>query len=143
MPVHNRKLIVIEFTLGTGPDQQSFECQVATWNLANNSEDGEKFFTQCPDGEFREEPDPDYALEVTFYSDWRENGISDWLWANDGELVAFQLDHHPDRPAEHVRFAGNLYIKAPNVGGEARTTEQTEVTFQIEGKPDYTRPSDS
>ncbi|MEQ4301590.1 hypothetical protein ABNF97_09385 [Plantactinospora sp. B6F1] len=135
MPPHNRRLKQIEFAM----DSVSFECQVQNWTMQNNTEDGEKQFTQCPDGEFREETDPDYALELTFFSDWRENGISDWLTQNDGELVAFTLDHHPDIAAEHVQWTGELYVKAPSVGGEARATEQTEVTLQVVGKPTYTR----
>lgn len=135
MAVHNRKIKQIQF----GLDGEQFECQVQSWTLSNNTDDGETMYTQCPDGEFREEADPDFALEVTFFADWRSDGISDYLWAHDGETVPFVLDHHPDIPAEHVRWAGSVKLKAPNVGGEARTTEQTEVTLPIIGKPEYTR----
>lgn len=132
---HHRKLKQIEFSIGS----TAYQCQVQTWTLQNNTEDGERYYTQCPDGEFREEADPDYALELTFFSDWRSDGISDFLTAHDGELVTFQLDHHPDIPGEHVRWTGELYVKAPSVGGEARATETTEVTLQIKGKPTYAR----
>jgi hypothetical protein len=133
---HNRKIKVIEFTI----DGTSFECQVQTWNVANNTEDGERYYAQCPDGEFREDAEPDYALELTFFSDWRSDGISDFLTAHDMETVPFQLDHHPDIPAEHVRWAGEVKLRAPNAGGEARTTEMTEVTLPCKGKPVYSRP---
>jgi hypothetical protein len=139
VPVHHRKIKQIAFALGTDPTDVNFECQVASWQLVNNTEDGERFNTQCPDGEFREEADPDYALELTFFADWRSDGISDWLWTHKGERVAFTLDHHPDIEAEHVRWTGFLLVRAPSVGGEARTTEQTEVTLQIEGEPAYER----
>lgn len=139
MAVHHRKIKQIAFALGTDPDDVSFECQVRTWQLVNNTEDGERFYTQCPDGEFREEADPDWALELTFFADWRSDGISDWLTTHDGERVAFTLDHHPDIEGEHVRWTGFLLVRAPSVGGEARTTEQTEVTLQVEGKPPYER----
>lgn len=134
MTVHNRKVKIIEFTI----DGISFECQVQTWNLANNTEDGERFYSQCPDGEFREDAEPDYALELTFYSDWRSDGISDFLWEHDQETLDFVLDHHPDIAAEHVQWTGQVKVKAPNSGGEARTTEMTEVTLPIVGKPTYT-----
>ena len=133
---HNRKIKQIEFSLGS----ISFQCQVQTWQMQNNTEDGERQYTQCPDGEFREEADPDYALEATFFADWRSDGISDWLTAHNRELVAFQLDHHPDIVGEHVRWAGELYVRAPSVGGEVRTTETTEVTLQCKGEPVYSRP---
>jgi hypothetical protein len=134
-PQHTRKIKLIEFALGG----EQFECQVQTWNLANNSEDGELLYAQCPDGEVREESEPDYALELTFYADWRSDGVSDWLTAHDGETVTFTLDHHPDIALEHVQWTGSLKVRAPNVGGEARTTEMTEVTLPVVGKPEYAR----
>jgi hypothetical protein len=132
---HNRKLKEITFTLGG----TSFECQVQSWTMQNNSEDGERFYTFCPDGEFREDAEPDYALELKFFSDWRSAGISDYLTANDQATVAFQLDHHPNVVGEHVRWTGSVKLRAPNVGGDSRTTEMTEVTLQVIGKPTYAR----
>lgn len=132
---HHRKLKLINLAVGAN----NFECQVRTWQIVNNTEDGEKQYTYCPDGEFREDSDPDYALELTFFSDWRSGGISDFLVTNDGQQASFTLDHHPDIAAEHVQWSGDLYIKAPSVGGDARSTETQDVTLQIIGKPDYVR----
>lgn len=143
MTIHKRKIKLIEFSLGTDPSDIAFECQVSSWLLNNNTEDGDKIYTLCPTGEDTEETDPDYTLDVTFFSDWRSDGISDFLWKNDGATIGFRLDHHPDIPAEHVSWSGQLKIKAPNVGGEARATETTEVTFVIIGKPVYARPDES
>lgn len=137
MTIHQRRLKQIQFTL----DVTSFECQLRSWNIANNTEDGEKLFSFCapPDNETREEADDDYALELGLYADWRSGGVSDFLIANDQQIVAFTLNHHPDITAEHVQWTGNVKIKAPNVGGEVRTTEMTEVTLPIIGKPAYAR----
>lgn len=137
MPNHHRKLKLIEFALGTPPVQ--FECQLSSWQVVNNTEDGDKRYTFCPDGEYREETDPDYALQLTFDSDWKLNGISDFLQEHDGEESAFTLSHHPDIPEENVTWTGVCVIKAPNVGGDARTTEQQEVTLLCIGKPLYAR----
>jgi hypothetical protein len=135
MTAFNRKLKVITFTLAG----VSFECQVKEWKLVNNSGDGERFYTYCTDGEFIEDTEPDYSLELKFFSDWRSNGVSDYLTLNDLATVAFVLDHHPDLAAEHVRWSGTCKIKAPDVGGEVRTTEVTEATMQCIGKPAYAR----
>lgn len=135
MTVHSRKIKLVEFTLGG----TAFQCQVQNWRVVNNTEDGERFYAQCPDGEFFEEAEPDYALEITFFSDWRSNGVSDYLTQNDQETVAFQLDHHPDIAGEHVRWTGDCKIKAPTVGSDVRTTEMTEITLPCIGKPEYTR----
>jgi hypothetical protein len=133
MTVNHRKLKLITFTLGGN----SFECQVNKWMMNNNSDDGEKMYAFCPDGEIREDAEPDYALDITFFADWRVNGVSDYLTVNDQATVAFVLDHYPDIPAEHVRWSGNCKIKAPSVGGEPRTTEMNEVTLPVIGKPTY------
>ena len=147
MSTNNRRLKLVEFSL-TDPDDASgeplsFECQVSSWKVANNTPDGDKHYAMCPDGEFREDADPDYALELKFYADWNLNGISDFLTRVDGENVDFILDHHPDVVAEHVRWAGTVKVKAPDAGGEARAMDMTEVTLPCIGKPTYSRPSES
>lgn len=139
MSTHTRKIKIVTFSFGPTGTAEPFECQIQNWNVENNTEDGERYYAQCPDGEFREEAEPDYALSLTFFADWQLDGISDYLWTNDGQEVAFTLDHHPDVVGEHVRWTGTVKIKAPNVGGEGRTTEMTEVTLPIKGKPVYSR----
>lgn len=135
MTAHNRKLKVITFDLaGT-----EFQGQCTNWNLNNNTPDGEQFFVFAEGEEFREEADPDWSLTMTFFSDWRSGGISDYLQENDEQQVSFQLDHHPDIVGEHVRWTGSVKIKAPTVGGDVRTTETTTVTLQCVGKPAYVR----
>lgn len=132
---HNRRLKLINLSIGS----TSFECQVSSWTLQNNTDDGDLMYTFCPDGVFREEVDPDYALTLTAFADWRSGGLSDFLVANDGTTATFVLDHHPDVPEEHVTWTGNVVVKAPNVGGDARATETHEITLQCVGKPVYTR----
>lgn len=143
MTIHKRKLKLIEFSLGTDPADIAFECQIQTWSLNNNTEDGDKIYTLCPTGEDREETDDDYSLDITAFSDWRSDGFSDYLWSHDKQTVNFRLDHLPDIPAEHVTWTGQLVIKAPSVGGEARENEMTEVSFMIIGKPVYARADES
>ena len=55
MTAHNRRLKFITLAIGTPP--VSYECQVTSWNINNNTDDGDQIFTYCPDGEFREEAD--------------------------------------------------------------------------------------
>jgi hypothetical protein len=132
--VHNRRLKLITFTLGG----VSFECQVKTWKLDPGEEDGERMYTYCADGEFEEETDPDPTLELSFFSDWRSGGISRYLTENGGQTVAFQIDHHPDIVGEHVRWTGQVRLKKPAVGGDARATEVTDITLKCIGEPEFT-----
>lgn len=131
---HTRKLKLINLTL----DGQNFEGQLRQCVLANNTADGEKLYA-FDGSETREETDPDFALELGFYSDWRSDGINQFLWDNDGQRISWSAKLHPDIAAENVTFSGFLIAKAPPVGGEVRTTEQMEITLQVEGKPTLTR----
>jgi hypothetical protein len=133
--VHQHRLKIVTFTLA-GVD---YSCQLNSWTLNNNTVDGVKTFTYCPDSEFRTETDNDYSLTMKFYSDWRAGGISDYLWNNSRAIAAFVLDHHPDLVGEHIRWAGNCVIKAPTVGGDVRTTEETSQTLLILGLPIFSR----
>lgn len=120
----------------------AFQWQLKDYQVLNNTEDGERFYVYG-DGsaaaEFFEDAEPDYALQLVFFSDWRLNDISDYLWDNDQLTVAYQIDHHPELAGEKIRLTGTLKIKAPNVGGEVRTTEMTEITLPVIGKPTKTR----
>jgi hypothetical protein len=137
MGAHNRKLK--ELVLDIGGTEFQIQCRKA--EVQNNTDDGETFFTYGgDDGTFVEPADDSYALDLEFYADYRSNGISDYLWLQDGNTVTFQVTHNPDVPAETVSWSGSLLIKAPNALGDVRTTEITATTLQIVGKPDYTRP---
>lgn len=136
MAAQNRRLKTITLDI----DGENFECQIKSWKMANGSDDGDHMYTFCPDGEFIEESDDQYTLELTFYADWRAGGISDYLWLHNREVVTFQLDHHPDIDGEHVRWNGSIYLKVPDAGGDVRTTEEQEASFQVIGLPVYSRP---
>ncbi|PXY17349.1 hypothetical protein [Prauserella flavalba] len=129
MSVHQRRLKLINFTAGG----IAFECQIRSWILDPGTQDGERQYTYCPDGQFVEETDDEPTLQLTAFSDWRSNGFSDFLWTHANEEVEFVLDHHPDIPGEHVRYTGKVLIKPGPVGGDSRTTEITEVTLPIIG----------
>jgi hypothetical protein len=151
--VHSRRLKFLQLSVGEldSPDESdeiAFQCQVESWNVVNNTPDGDKRFGFCYDpeqtdaenaldGEFREEAEPDYQLTAKLFADWRNNGISTYAWNHNGETVNFRLDHHPNIVGEHVAWAGRLKIKAPGVGGDARTTEMSEIAWVIIGEPTF------
>lgn len=129
MPVQQRRLKLINFTL----DNISFECQINSWSLDPGTKDGNRQYTFCVDGIFIEETDDEPTLDLKFFGDWRSAGISDYLWTNENKIANFTLDHHPLIIGEHVRWSGQVLIKPFPVGGDARTTEASEVTLQIVG----------
>lgn len=134
--VHTRRLKIVTFTLN-GVD---YTCQLLNWNMMNNTVDGTKTFTYCGNpSEFRTETDNDWALQLRFYADWRLGGISDLLINNSRAVATFVLDHMPDIVGEHVRWSGTCVLKAPTVGGDIRTLEETSVTLLVLGLPTFTR----
>lgn len=132
--IKRRKLITLSI------DGQSYECQVSTCRVVNNTPDGDRLYTYCPDGEQREEADPDYALELTYFTDWTVTGISWALTQLDGQLADFSFTDYPDDPAWTVVTTGQVKVRAPGVGGEVRTNDTQELTLPIIGKPVTARP---
>ncbi|WP_181778928.1 hypothetical protein [Pseudonocardia pini] len=138
-PVHNRKLKQITLSIGG----EEFQTQLRNWTLNNGTGEGEGevFYTYGgDDSSFVEDAEDSWTLSLEFYSDWRSEGISDWIFSHNKETVAFVIDHHPDIPAEHVRWEGEVKVKAPSVGGEVRTTEITSAEWTCNGEPEYSRP---
>lgn len=134
MVVHNRRLKVEALVL----DGNQFDRQLNSMTLDPGQEDGDVQYTfdsldpSGDGGSFVEETDDKPTLELHFFADWRSNEISDWLWANRRRVVPFSVDHYPNIVGEHVRWSGRLTVKAPQVGGDARTTEMSQVTLQID-----------
>lgn len=132
--VNTRRLKQIIFTVNgvTG-----FECQLQSWTINNNTPEGQRQYTFCPNGQFVEEADPAWTLDLRFFSDWRSQGVSHFLWTNRGLPATITIRHHPGIIGEEKQFTVQTTIRAPSVGGDARTTEQTSVTLTIAGEPDY------
>lgn len=124
MVAHNRRLDLITLEI----EGVAYECQITEWHI--NPPDnvvGDKVWTFCPDGEFREEVDPaDWTLALNWVTDWRTAGLDRLLWANQGAVLDFTLVNHPSVTGEKVTWTGQVYGRAPNGGGAARTTEVSE-----------------
>jgi hypothetical protein len=137
--IHAERLKILILTI----DGIAFDCQVSTFNMNPNAKVGNQQYTYCSAGEgnnsFYEETDDQYGLELKLFSDWRVNGISDYLMSHNKDTAAFVLDHHEDLSDQHVRWAGNLIVLAPSVGGDTRTTETQDITLPVIGIPAYDR----
>lgn len=132
---HHRKLRTILLELG-GVDYTN---QVRSAKTVNNTGDPERLPVYAPAGEILEPAEPEWALELVLYSDWRSAGVSDYLSANDQTEVSFTHQLHVGVTGETVQYAGSVLLVAPSMGGEAKEQDMTEVTLQIVGKPTYTR----
>lgn len=149
--IFKKKLKYLELRLGTDPNVVDHACQLTTWKVNNNTDDGEVRYTFCYDpdsplhpneGETREDAEPSYSLSAKVFSDWRGQGLSRWSWQHNGEWVGVTIHHHPDDPASHVWWVGEVKVKAFSVGGDARTTEESEFEWQFRGEPKFYAESD-
>lgn len=137
MSIHRNQLKYVSLDIGGN----EFRAAIQTWRLVDNTEDPEKIYSYGPDGqnEDTEEEVADWALELTFYSDWRTPvGLNHYLWTNAGQEVAYTIGHHLGTTGEDPEFSGTVKLKRTSVGGQVRTTELTELTLPIVGVPDYT-----
>lgn len=136
---HIRRLKLITLTLGA----TEVSGQINSWTLDPGIKLGDQLWTFATAGEGHnmayEETDPQATLELKFYDDWRNGGISDFLWrTTPNTVVGFQLDHHPDITAEHVVVAGSLVVLPHPIGGDARANEQGDMTLGVLAGYTYT-----
>jgi len=138
----SRKLKVITLTVGG----TAVEHQLKTWKLTNNTSQGDTTYVfggntldPTEPGSIVEDTDDDWTFDGTFLADWASGGISDFVFQHDGETVSCVLDHHINEVGEHVRFSFDVKIMASSVGGDANSTEETEVSWKVAGAPVMTR----
>lgn len=137
---HYKRLKIISFTLAG----VEYSAQITSWKLATGDKIGNRIYTYNIAGEGSnsviEETDGEPSLDIKFLADWRVGGISDYLAANHNTIVAYTLDHHPDIVGEHIQFGGQIQIKMPETGDQARADEVQETTMPILGPvPTLTR----
>lgn len=123
----NRRIKQITLVIGG----VSYECQITSYEVQNNTPDGELVRTLCPDGAFVDLQDEDWALNIKGLHDWAVAGISRAMLAANQTSVAFTLVHLKDVPAEDVQIAGNLWVKASNIGGERGARDEFDWTFPL------------
>lgn len=114
-------------------DGVDYSTQITDWNMDPGVQDGDRVFTFAAAGEGHnsviEDTDGKPTLELKWLSDWTAGGFNDYLWLHSGDTADFVLDHHPDIAEEHVQWTGQLKVKATPVGGTARDTETSDLTF--------------
>ncbi|GAB3372559.1 hypothetical protein [Amycolatopsis echigonensis] len=130
-----RRLKLLKLKIGT----VQVECQLASWKLDPGVQDGDFIYTYCPDGAAIGETDDQPTLQITTYSKWVADGFEDFLWKNRGTEAEFGIEHHYDIETEHVHWTGKLKVQPAPVGGDRGDNEQTEITFQLIGEPQYGR----
>lgn len=134
---HQRRLKSITLTV----DATEVSGQIRTWKFDPGLDPGDPQYTFAKEGEghnaYYEDVDGKPTLQLGFLDDWRDGGVSDFLWSTAPlTVVAFSLVHHQDFPGEQITLAGDLVIAPHPIGGDARATEVGDMTFKV--LPGYT-----
>ncbi len=128
------KTAIVTFT---SPVLADFSCQLMAIQPTNNTPDGDKFYTYCADGtgEGREEVDQDWAITLRGKMDWAAAGLNRYLATNDGETVELVVNFDNGVTGFDRTWTGDVVIKMPGDGGDARSPEEFEVTWNYVAKP--------
>jgi hypothetical protein len=128
------KTAIVTFT---SPALSDFSCQMMALNPANNTPDGDKFYTYCADGsgEGRESADPDWSVTLRGKHDWTPGGISRYLHAQDGEEIELSITFDNAVAGWERTWVGTVTVKSPGDGGDVRSPQEFEVTYQYIGAP--------
>lgn len=115
--------------LGPTATAISVECQVTGATIAATA-DPKELTTLC--GKVTVPGITAYVLNLDYAQDWNEDGISTFLYENDGELVDFEV-----KPTADVAptATGQCYIVPGDFGGTAGEIMVGSVALGIEGKP--------
>lgn len=103
----------------------------------NNTPDGDTFYTfgAGSAGVGRETVEPDWSVVLSGKADWSATGISRYMHDNDGATVTLTITFDTGVTGWTRRWVGDVVMKEPTDGGEARTGEAFETTLQYYGKP--------
>jgi len=137
MSIHAPTLKYVSLDIGGN----EFRAQITDWKLTDETDEGDSIFTYGPDGqnEDQEEGTDAWNLELKFFADYRTpTGLNHYLWTNAGQTAEYTIHHNLGTAGSDPVFSGEVKLKRPNVGGEVRTKELTELTLKVVGVPDYT-----
>lgn len=142
MPIVHRRFRTAVVTF-TSPVLADFSCQMLSMMPANDTPDGDRFYTYCADGngEGREDADDEWSVTLKGKHNWAASGISRYLHANDGAEVELVINFDNGVAGWSRIWTGTVIIKSPGDGGDARAPEEFEVTYQYIGKPELTYES--
>lgn len=137
MTITHRRYKTAIITIGGATD---YSCQVMATKPTNNTDDGDKFFTFCADGtgEGREETDDDWSVDMKWKSDWTPSGLNRYVELHAGETVELSINFDNDVTDWDRTWTGDVVLKSPGDGGDARAPQESEVTWTYIGKPDLT-----
>lgn len=122
----------------TSPVLADFSCQLMAITPANDTPDGDRFFTYCADGtgEYREDPDQAWSITLKGKHDWvNASGFSRYMAANDGATVQLLVRFDNAVTGWDRTWTGNAVIKMAGDGGDVRNPEEFEVKWNYLGKP--------
>jgi hypothetical protein len=115
-----------------------FNCDAHTAEIVSTPGDEVSYATLCPDGSYTEIGRTSYALHIVAAQDWSSTGLARFLWDNEGALATFTYQPHGAAtvPSDTTPgMTGSVRLVAPNMGGEAESYAELDVTMPCTAKP--------
>jgi hypothetical protein len=95
--------------------------------------------TLSSDGQFSSVGAPSYALVLEGIQDWSADGLSTFLWTNDGAVADFELNVASEGTAtpttEAPSMEGQVTLVAGDYGGEVNTYGEMSLELPCVAKP--------
>jgi hypothetical protein len=127
--------LTLVLTTGTVAE---YNCDAHTAEIVSTPGDEVSYVTLCPDGSFTEIGRTSYALHIVAAQDWSATGLARFLWDNEGALATFTYQPHGaaiDPSDSTPGMTGSVRLVAPNMGGEAESYAELDVTMPCTAKP--------
>ena len=128
-------LLTLKVGSGTAAEYQAF-AEVAKVVVTP----GEVVTTQTlsSDGTFSSTGKATYALQLDGVQDWSADGLSTYLWTNDGLEADFVLNAYGEGASPSTDtplMSGKVSLSAADYGGEVNTYGKFSVTLACTAKP--------
>jgi len=129
--------VLLTLKVGAGTVSE-YQCHVSIARVQVTAGDTVTVQTLCTDGTFSQAGKSTYALVLEGIQDWSADGLSRYLWDNDGLVADFVLQPHGSATAigtDTPAMTGQVTLHAGDFGGEVETYAELAVALPCVSKP--------
>jgi hypothetical protein len=129
--------VLLTLKVGSGTAAE-YQCFAKIAKLQVTAGDVVTVQTLCSDGTFSSVGNPSYALILEGVQDWTSDGLSAYLWANQGEVADFTLNAHGESAtptSDTPVMTGSVTLVAADYGGEVGAYAEMALELPCTAKP--------
>jgi hypothetical protein len=129
--------VKLTLKVGVGAEGE-YQCMVSTAAVVVTPGYTVTVQTLCSDGTFSSPGKSTYELQLEGPQDWTADGLSRYLWDNEGAIADVTLQPHGEAQAvgtETPAMTGQVTLAAGNFGGEVEAYASFAVTLPFVDRP--------